>query len=77
MTLARSFIQWRLEFWRSALPCWAVMTAVREAEPSVERSAADRRAAAQWPGSSTRAASGADWCCNRHATLEHGASMWR
>ena len=32
--------------WRSALPCWVVMTAVRGAEPSVERSAADRRAAA-------------------------------
>jgi len=32
--------------WRSTLPIWAVMAAVREAEPSVERSAADRRSAA-------------------------------
>jgi hypothetical protein len=29
-----------------AMPCWAVMAAVRGAEPSVERSAADRRATA-------------------------------
>ena len=32
--------------WRSVMPSWAVMAAVCEAEPSVERSAADRRAAA-------------------------------
>ena len=32
--------------WRVAMPCWAVSSAVRCAEPSVERSAADRRAAA-------------------------------
>ena len=31
--------------WR-VMPCWAVMAAVRGAEPSGERSAADRRAAA-------------------------------
>ena len=29
------------------MPCWAVVAAIREAEPSVERSAADRRAA-EW-----------------------------
>jgi len=32
--------------WRVAMPCWAVRSAVRCAEPSVEHSAADRRAAA-------------------------------
>ena len=32
------------------MPCWAVMAAVRGAEPSVERSAADRRAAAYMAG---------------------------
>jgi hypothetical protein len=32
--------------WRSVMPSWAVMAAVCEAEPSVERSAADCRAAA-------------------------------
>jgi uncharacterized protein len=31
---------------RSVMPCWAVVAAVRGAEPSAERSAADRRAAA-------------------------------
>jgi hypothetical protein len=29
--------------WGSVLPCWAVMAAVRGAEPSTERSVADRR----------------------------------
>jgi hypothetical protein len=28
---------------RSVMPCWAVMAAIRGAEPSVERGAADRR----------------------------------
>ena len=32
--------------WRSVMPIWAMVAAVRGAEPSVERSAADRRCAA-------------------------------
>ena len=35
MTLPPVFIQRRLEFWRSTLPSWVVMAAVRGAEPSV------------------------------------------
>jgi hypothetical protein len=44
--VAPKFYPVAIGVWRSALPCWAVMTAVRGAEPSVERSAADRRSAA-------------------------------
>ena len=32
--------------WPFLMPCWAVVAAVRRGEPSAERSAADRRAAA-------------------------------
>jgi hypothetical protein len=32
--------------WTFVMPCWAFVAAVRGAEPSVERSAVDRRCAA-------------------------------
>jgi len=32
--------------WRVGMPCWAVVETVRGAEPSAERSAADRRSPA-------------------------------
>jgi hypothetical protein len=44
--VAPNFYPAAIGVWRSVMPSWAVMAAVCEAEPSVERSAADRRAAA-------------------------------
>jgi hypothetical protein len=44
--VAPNFYPAAIGVWRSVMPSWAVMATVREAEPSVERSAADRRAAA-------------------------------
>jgi Predicted membrane protein (DUF2142) len=44
--VAPNFYPAAIGVWRSVIPSWAVMAAVRGAEPSVERSAADRRAAA-------------------------------
>jgi hypothetical protein len=43
--VAPNFYPAAIGVWRSVMPSWAVMAAVREAEPSVERSAADRHAA--------------------------------
>ena len=44
--VAPSFYPATIGVWSSVMPCWAVVAAVRGAKPSVERSAADRRAAA-------------------------------
>ena len=44
--VAPSFYPAAIGLWRSVWPSWAVVAAVRGAEPSVERSAADRRCAA-------------------------------
>ena len=44
--VAPSFYRATIGVWSSVMPCWAVVAAVRGAKPSVERSAADRRAAA-------------------------------
>ena len=44
--VAPNFYPSTIGVWTSVMPCWAVVAAVREAEPSVERSAADRRCAA-------------------------------
>ena len=44
--VAPNFYPAAIGVWRSVMPSWEVMAAVCEAEPSVERSAADRRAAA-------------------------------
>jgi hypothetical protein len=44
--VAPSFYPTAIGVWWSALPSWAVVAAVRGAEPSVQRSAADRRCAA-------------------------------
>ena len=44
--VAPNFYPAAIGVWPSSMPCWAVMAAVRGVEPSVERSAADRRAAA-------------------------------
>jgi hypothetical protein len=44
--VAPNFYPTAIGVWRSVMPSWAVMAAVRGAEPSVERSAADRRATA-------------------------------
>ena len=44
--VAPNFYPVAIEVWSSVMPCWAVVAAIRGAEPSVERSAADRRAAA-------------------------------
>ena len=44
--VAPNFYPAAIGVWSSVMPCWAVVAAVRGAKPSVERSAADRRAAA-------------------------------
>src|SRR5262245_30109107 len=44
--VAPNFYPAAIGVWPSVVPGWAVMAAVRGAEPSVERSAADRRATA-------------------------------
>ena len=44
--VAPNFYPVAIGVWSSVMPCWAVVAAIRGAEPSVERSAADRRAAA-------------------------------
>ena len=44
--VAPNFYPATIGVWSSVMPCWAVVAAVRGAKPSVERSAADRRAAA-------------------------------
>jgi len=44
--VAPNFYPAAIGVWPSVMPGWAAMAAVRGAEPSVERSAADRRAAA-------------------------------
>jgi hypothetical protein len=44
--VAPNFYPATIGVWRSVIPCWAVMAAVRGAEPSVERSAAERRCTA-------------------------------
>jgi hypothetical protein len=44
--VAPNFYPAAIGVWSSVMPCWAVVAAIRGAEPSVERSAADRRAAA-------------------------------
>jgi hypothetical protein len=44
--LAPKFYPVTIGVGRSVMPCWAVMTAIRGAEPSTERSAADRRISA-------------------------------
>src|SRR5438445_9184773 len=44
--VAPNFYPTVIGVWGSVMPCWAVMAAVRGAEPSLERSAADRRTAA-------------------------------
>ena len=46
LDVAPSFYPATIGVWSSVMPCWAVVAAVRGAKPSVERSAADRRAAA-------------------------------
>ena len=44
LDVAPSFYPATIGVWSSVMPCWAVVAAVRGAKPSVERSAADRRA---------------------------------
>jgi hypothetical protein len=44
--VAPNFYPVAIGVWRSIMPCWAVVAAVRGAEPSAERSVADRLAAA-------------------------------
>jgi hypothetical protein len=44
--VAPNFYPAAIGVWTLVMPCWAVVAAVRGAEPSVERSAADRRCAA-------------------------------
>ena len=46
LDVAPSFYPATIGVWSSVMPCWAVVAAARGAKPSVERSAADRRAAA-------------------------------
>jgi hypothetical protein len=42
--VAPNFYPVAIGVWRSIMPCWAVVAAVRGAEPSAERSVADRHA---------------------------------
>ena len=44
--VAPNFYPAAIGVWTFVMPCWAVVAAGRGAEPSVERSAADRRCAA-------------------------------